>query len=82
MSTDVPGPPRNFGKTAVTENSVSLKWDEPEDDGGRDITNYVIERRETSRASWNNSMDSKTTGTNINIRGFPVRVLCKIRHAV
>lgn len=47
----------------MSETAVALKWDEPEDDGGRPITGYVIERKDTSRASWNNSMSSKTTGT-------------------
>ena len=66
MILDVPGPPRNLGKTEVTESSVSLSWEQPEDDGGRPVTNYVIERRETTRSGWNNSMSSKTTGTSDN----------------
>ena len=77
LAVDVPGPPIDLGKTAVTENSVSLKWDEPEDDGGRDITNYVIERRETTRSTWNNSMDSKTTGkeTSILFNLFTIQIM-------
>ena len=58
----MPGPVENLGKTEVTETSIALGWEEPEDDGGCDVTNYVIERREPNRASWNNAMSSRTTG--------------------
>lgn len=36
--TDVPGPPDNFKVTAVTETTVTVCWDEPNDNGGRPIT--------------------------------------------
>lgn len=29
-----------------------LNWSAPEDDGGSDITNYVVEKRETSSDQW------------------------------
>ena len=38
--------------TGVNETSVSLRWDEPSDDGGAPITNYIIGKRETSRRSY------------------------------
>lgn len=31
---------------------VKLKWDPPLSDGGSEITNYIIDKRETSRANW------------------------------
>ena len=39
--------------TGVTQNSVSLKWNEPDSDGGSEITNYVLEAREGVRRGWN-----------------------------
>lgn len=31
---------------------VKLRWEPPLADGGSEITNYIIEKRETSRANW------------------------------
>ena len=50
--TDKPGPPENVRATKVTENSADIKWDEPADNGGCDITKYAVELRETSGRSW------------------------------
>jgi len=36
----------------VTESSVSVTWQTPEDDGGCDVTGYVVEVREASKRSW------------------------------
>jgi len=36
----------------VTKNSCSISWRPPEDDGGSEITNYVVERREVHSTSW------------------------------
>ena len=50
---DVPGPcggpiePKN-----VTRDTIGMSWDPPEDSGGCAITNYVLEKRESSRRSW------------------------------
>ncbi len=49
---DKPGAPRNLKVTGVTEKTVALKWSEPETDGGCDITGYIVEERETARATW------------------------------
>ena len=49
---DKPGPVENLKTTAITENSVSLKWEDPEDDGGCMITEYVIEKREVAKRTW------------------------------
>lgn len=49
---DKPGCPVNFHVTDVTDDTVSLAWSTPEDDGGCDIKDYVIEKRESSKRSW------------------------------
>ena len=38
--------------SSVSEKSIGLRWDEPESDGGCDITQYVVEVREGSRRTW------------------------------
>ena len=37
---------------------MSLTWNEPEDNGGSDVTGYVLERREASRKGWNNKQET------------------------
>ena len=49
VQTDKPGPPESFRPTEITENSVTLKWAEPNNTGGCDITGYHLERRESGR---------------------------------
>lgn len=50
---DVTGPPGApqgpLEAGDVTENSVSLSWRPPSDDGGDKVTHYVVERRDTSQ---------------------------------
>uniref|UniRef100_A0A3B4Y4U8 Titin n=1 Tax=Seriola lalandi dorsalis TaxID=1841481 RepID=A0A3B4Y4U8_SERLL len=36
----------------ITEDSVSLKWLPPAYEGGSPITNYIIQKRETTTANW------------------------------
>jgi len=43
----------------MTETTVSLKWAEPSDNGGCLITQYVVERREVSKRTW--QRDGTTT---------------------
>ena len=58
---DKPGPVRNLSLKSVTSNTVTLKWEEPEKDGGSDITGYVVERKEAQRKMW----QSVTTTENL-----------------
>ena len=57
---DVPGPPENFTVTTVTENSIGMRYDAPKDNGGSDITGYIIERREGTRLTWNATAEVTT----------------------
>jgi len=50
---DKPSPPKNLKVTAVSETSVGLCWDEPSDDGGAEITGYIVEKHEANKRSWN-----------------------------
>lgn len=49
---DKPGPPRDLRATTVTEDSVTLTWLAPSDNGGSDVTSYVVEKREALRMTW------------------------------
>ncbi len=58
---DKPGPPVSLKPVEVTERSITLKWAEPESDGGSDITGYVIEVREAIRRAWSKAGSIEAT---------------------
>lgn len=49
MLSDTPGPPVNFKFEEVRKNSVICKWDPPLDDGGSEILNYTLEKKDNSK---------------------------------
>lgn len=56
MFLDVPSAPVGpLEISDVTENSCLLKWKPSEKDGGKPITKYVIEIRESRRSMWSQS---------------------------
>uniref|UniRef100_A0A668AVB7 Fibronectin type-III domain-containing protein n=1 Tax=Myripristis murdjan TaxID=586833 RepID=A0A668AVB7_9TELE len=46
---DRPLPPRNVVVSDIKAESCYLTWDAPEDNGGSEITNYIVERRDASK---------------------------------
>lgn len=49
---DRPGPVQNLKVSGVTIDRCHLSWDIPEDNGGCDIYNYIIEKCDTKRGVW------------------------------
>lgn len=50
---DIPGPPE--APLEVTEQDIdacTLLWNSPQEDGGSNITNYIIERCDISQGDW------------------------------
>ena len=48
----VPGVPGKPTAITTTKDSVTLQWTRPEEDGGNDIFNYAVERREKGVQKW------------------------------
>lgn len=49
---DVPGKVEDMEVTSITRNSVTLTWKPPLIDGGSLVNNYVIQKRESTRKTW------------------------------
>ena len=49
---DRPGPPQNLRADEFAGDSLTLYWTPPKDNGGAEITNYVIEKREPRAQTW------------------------------
>lgn len=49
---DKPSPVRDLTVCDITAESATVKWEVPADDGGKPITGYIIEKRESGRRSF------------------------------
>ncbi|CAD7001755.1 unnamed protein product, partial [Ceratitis capitata] len=50
---DVPAPPEGpLRPEDVTKNSITLRWRPPKDDGGSEISHYVVEKMDTAAMRW------------------------------
>uniref|UniRef100_A0A8C1GZC2 Titin n=1 Tax=Cyprinus carpio TaxID=7962 RepID=A0A8C1GZC2_CYPCA len=49
---DIPGACQNLKVAYVTKDSCMVSWENPEDNGGTEITNYIIECRQPSQRGW------------------------------
>ncbi len=67
---DVPGQPG--GPLDISEldaESCTLTWKPPNDDGGNEISNYVVEKKEIGSEKWS-KVSSNHAGTTCHIRGL------------
>lgn len=49
---DKPSPPENVHAEEIEGESLTLYWYPPQDDGGAEITNYVVEKKEVGTLTW------------------------------
>uniref|UniRef100_A0A8C4YLB0 Titin n=2 Tax=Gopherus TaxID=38771 RepID=A0A8C4YLB0_9SAUR len=49
---DKPGPVRNLKISDISSDRCTVNWDPPEDDGGCEIQNYILEKCESKRMVW------------------------------
>lgn len=58
---DAPGPPQPpFDITDIDADACSLSWHIPLEDGGSNITNYIVEKCDVSRGDWVTALASVT----------------------
>uniref|UniRef100_A0A8C8ASV5 Titin n=1 Tax=Otus sunia TaxID=257818 RepID=A0A8C8ASV5_9STRI len=55
-----PSPPAKVVLVDVTRNSVSIKWEKPESDGGSKITGYIVEMQTKGSIKWSACTQVKT----------------------
>ena len=56
---DKPSAPRNLRVTGVNKDSVSLAWDEPDNDGGAPVKRYVVEKADVKRGVFSEAGDTE-----------------------
>lgn len=49
---DIPGACQNLKVAYVSKHSCMVSWENPEDNGGTEITNYIIECRQPNQRAW------------------------------
>nr|XP_006823014.1 PREDICTED: titin-like [Saccoglossus kowalevskii] len=68
---DVPDKPGKPKISNVSATSMTLKWTEPDSDGGSKITNYLIEKKEEFATRWSKVfLDEKVTDTEYHVTGL------------
>ena len=67
---DKPSAPRDIHVTSAEDSSVSLSWNAPKDDGGSEVTQYVVEKREALRMSWQQAATVPARTTQATIAGL------------
>lgn len=68
---DRPLPPENLRADEFGGDSLTLFWNPPKDDGGAQVTNYIIEKREARSQTWS-KVSSYTTTTFVRVRNLVV----------
>jgi len=56
---DKPSAPKNLRVTGVNKDSVSLAWDEPDQDGGAPVKRYVVEKADVKRGVFSEAGDTQ-----------------------
>jgi len=57
---DVPGAPHDPQVESISDESVALSWQPPEDDGGSYITNYLVEKLDPDTGKWIKAATSRS----------------------
>jgi len=81
MYLGLPGKPGIPTFSDVLDTSIVLHWTAPEDNGGADITNYVIHCRLESEAEWKPATSDKVPKTEHKLTKLKTDVMCQFKVA-
>ena len=70
MVASVPGAPRNVEQDGESKTSIDVKWEDPSDDGGAAITDYVVEFRKQGASTWAVFADGVSDATVATVTGL------------
>lgn len=68
---DRPSPPQNLRAEEFAGDSLTIVWQPPKNDGGVEVTNYVVEKRQVRTKNWV-KVSSFVTTTSCKVRGLVV----------
>ena len=76
-----PGKPDPPEITSAGKSTVSLSYKAPADDGGAEITNYVVEHREQGLAKWTRATKDTISKTSYTVTGLTANSVYEFRVA-
>ena len=81
MFSDKPGKPAPPEITGTTPKTISLSWKPPTDDGGAEITNYVVEYRAEGNTKWIKANKETVSATIYTVSGLKKDAIYEFRIA-
>ena len=81
MFVDKPGKPGTPEVKEANKTSATLTWKPPSDNGGSEITNYVVEYRADGAFKWKRATESVIPSTTYVVKGLEEKVKYEFRVA-
>ena len=78
---DKPGKPDTPEIKETTKTSATLKWKRPDDDGGSEIFNYVVEYRAEGAFKWKRATEDTVPTTSYVVKGLEENIVYEFRVA-
>ena len=57
----MPGPVLDLKPVVVTRKLMMLNWSDPDDDGGSDVTGFIIERKDAKMHTWRQPIETPSS---------------------
>lgn len=79
LSLGPPGPPAKPEIENVSGTDVTIAWKRPADDGGSDITGYLVEKKERKGVRWMRASKKTVSDLHFEIKGLAEEVEYEFR---